>query len=45
MPHDFDRLFEISELDRGDVGQIVVPLRRIVVQPLDDLVDARADRR
>ena len=48
MPDDFDRLLEVAKLDRGDVGQVVVPLRRVVVQPLDDVVDARAvddDRR
>ena len=33
------RLFEISKLDRGDVREIVVPLRRIVVEPFDHVVD------
>ena len=40
MPDDFDRLLEIAKLDRGDVRQIVVPLRGIVVQPLNDVVHA-----
>src|SRR5919107_1902143 len=37
MPHDLDRLFEIAKLHRGDVGKVVVLLRRVVVQPADDL--------
>src|SRR3954468_3144857 len=37
VPHDLERLFEISKLHRRDVGQIVVLLRGIVVQPSDDL--------
>ena len=31
---------EIAELDRRDVGQVVVPLRGIVVQPADCVVHA-----
>ena len=38
VPDDFERLLEIAELDRGDVGEVVVALRRIVVQPLNDVV-------
>src|ERR1043166_4494382 len=38
VPDDLQRHFEIAELDAGDVGEVVVLLRRIVVQPLDDVV-------
>jgi len=40
MPHDFDRLLEIAELDRRHVREVVVALRRVVVQPLNDVVRA-----
>ena len=45
MPHDLERLLGIAKLDRGDVGEIVVLLRRIVVQPAHDLASRRADAR
>src|SRR5665213_461192 len=44
MPHDLEGLLGIAELDGGDVGEIVVLLRRIIVQPANDLAHgARLD--
>src|SRR5689334_13437260 len=34
MPDDLDRPVHVAVLDRRDVDEIVVPLRRVVVQPL-----------
>src|SRR6185295_5641664 len=42
MPDDLDLLLEIAKLDRRDVGEIVVALRWIVVQPANDVVHAGA---
>jgi hypothetical protein len=41
MPDNLDRLLEVAELDRGNVRQVVVALRRIVVQPTDHVVHTR----
>ena len=41
VPHDFDRNFGIPILDRRDIAQKVVALRRIVVQPPNHLVHGR----
>ena len=37
MPDDLERLLRISELDGGDIGEVVVLLRGIIVQLAHDL--------
>src|SRR5665647_2476649 len=40
MPDDLEWLLRISELDGGDIGEVVVLLRGIIVQPAHDLAHA-----
>ena len=41
VPDDFDGALEVAELDGCDIRAVVVALRRVVVQPANDVVDAR----
>src|SRR6185437_7222775 len=48
VPHDLDRLLEVAEFHSRHIREIVVQLRRVVVQPAHDLVQLAAvddDRR
>src|SRR5688500_2094000 len=37
VPHDLERALGVAEFHGGDVGEVVVPLIRIIVQPTHDL--------